>query len=448
MRSLPLLVLAALVLFPTRALGDPGYVEQQCRAGKVETCELAANLREDDGDIDGAVELTKRSCKPDTCTLWQLANRVSANGNPTRAATIVKDSCETYADQMSCYQLANRYRDGDGIARDLPKAVALFRRLCELPKGYGIGCQELSRLYKRGEGVPKSAAKAAQLQSRLAKIMDDFYFANEKSTAASVAANRASYETSAKGCVEGKADGCGTAVLLHLEDDVELAAKSAMIACKADAKQCYLLFMPVTSFLHRQKPSRAAELLQEGCDHDQNLCGAFAGWLAEGRLLPKDLPRARRLFIAACDSGLAYACDNAAQMTEDGEGGPRNAAVAVQLYRRGKLLASEIGDATAVKKRKDEHLAAAKQREAQDQHTAASVKMSAEADKEAAERKQLDDLVGPYEAELTALRAEEQDQRQSRRDGDRLGGGSPLEERRADWRATTARLIGEAVDAP
>ncbi len=53
------------------------------------------------------------------------------------------------------------YESGEGVTRDLARAVSLYQQACD--GGEAAGCSNLGALYESGEGVPQNSAHAATL---------------------------------------------------------------------------------------------------------------------------------------------------------------------------------------------------------------------------------------------------------------------------------------------
>src|SRR5204863_59065 len=66
-------------------------------------------------------------------------------------------------DARACAELARRYRAGDGVPRDLAKAVEAMQDGCEA--GEPALCVEAGRAVLRGEGVKSDPARARELFS-------------------------------------------------------------------------------------------------------------------------------------------------------------------------------------------------------------------------------------------------------------------------------------------
>ena len=73
-------------------------------------------------------------------------------------------------DGESCFMLGSLYYGGQGVARSLERAAALFDRSCTA--GFTRACGQLGESYLFGEGVPKDLGKAKQI---LEKACDGGY---------------------------------------------------------------------------------------------------------------------------------------------------------------------------------------------------------------------------------------------------------------------------------
>lgn len=93
-------------------------------------------------------------------------------------------------DANSCNNLGVRYEYGDGVAKDVSRAVQLYQKTCD--GGNALGCNNLGHMYEQGLGVAKSNVLAAQ-----------FFH---------------------KGCDLGNSDACANVVDVEVKAPVENAA--------------------------------------------------------------------------------------------------------------------------------------------------------------------------------------------------------------------------------
>jgi len=73
----------------------------------------------------------------------------------------------------SCTLLAQRLERGDGIALDLPRAVRLEERACEVLQDPGA-CVNAARMHAEGRGVPPSRARQIELLAAACTLGDPF----------------------------------------------------------------------------------------------------------------------------------------------------------------------------------------------------------------------------------------------------------------------------------
>jgi TPR repeat protein len=71
---------------------------------------------------------------------------------------------------FACTIVATRTERGDGVAKDLTRAVQLYERACELRDG--PSCVSAARMYASGRGVPPSRPKQIQLLSSACTLGD------------------------------------------------------------------------------------------------------------------------------------------------------------------------------------------------------------------------------------------------------------------------------------
>jgi TPR repeat protein len=70
----------------------------------------------------------------------------------------------------ACIVVANRTERGDGVGRDLTRAVQLHERACELRDA--PSCASAARMYASGRGVPPNRAKQLQLLASACMLGD------------------------------------------------------------------------------------------------------------------------------------------------------------------------------------------------------------------------------------------------------------------------------------
>jgi len=74
--------------------------------------------------------------------------------------------------------LAERYRSGKGVPKDMSKAAELYQKAAD--QGNHYAQNDLGMLYENGEGVPKDLNKARELYQKAADQGDTWAIENLK----------------------------------------------------------------------------------------------------------------------------------------------------------------------------------------------------------------------------------------------------------------------------
>ncbi len=78
---------------------------------------------------------------------------------------------------VDCAALGHLYRRGEEAPEDLSRAIAMFRRGCDLSSGaeeFGsYSCHFLAAFYESGEGVPQDLGRALQLYEKSCRAGND-----------------------------------------------------------------------------------------------------------------------------------------------------------------------------------------------------------------------------------------------------------------------------------
>ena len=152
-----------------------------------------------------------------------------------KAVGLYRKSCDK-GDASSCYSLAYMYEKGEGVTQNMQEAARLYRKACDL--GYAYACYNLAEMYREGKGVTKNMQEAVRLYN--------------------------------KACDLGYAYACYNLAYMY----------------------------------------------------------------EKGRGVTKNMQEAARLYRKACDEGNALSCDNLAEMYEEGKGVTKNMQEAVRLYNK------------------------------------------------------------------------------------------------------------------
>lgn len=291
---------------------------------------------------------------------------VSAKPVPSADPAALAKSCSG-GDPRACAELARRYRAGDGVSRDPARAVkaevdgcgAGEPALCveagrATLRGEGVrpdasrarelfgaacsgkataGCHDLALMLQNGAGVPQDAAGAVVFLEKgcagedgaACELLGDARHAGA-GTPRDLAAAQAAFE---RGCALLHFSSCTKlADLLRVQRQPQRATELYRKACAGEERDaCTVLELPV--------PCEGRDACLDAAD----LCADYlAGYdvLAEPSL-------ARSPCEKACAGGVGEACDNLADMFQEGLGVPRSRSHATALRKR----ACELGDRDA-----------------------------------------------------------------------------------------------------
>ncbi len=119
-------------------------------------------------DAARALTLYRKACslgEADDCFLlgkfYETGEHVKAN--PAEAASFHSRACELTLKKWGhegCHHLANHLLAGNGIQRDVPRAIALYEEACASPLQYPHACNALGVIYEKGDGVAKDLDQA------------------------------------------------------------------------------------------------------------------------------------------------------------------------------------------------------------------------------------------------------------------------------------------------
>lgn len=91
-----------------------------------------------------------------------------AANDPTPQA--LETRCQTERHAPSCYKLGFMHSVAMKVAKDLPRAAALFKQACDL--GNAPGCHDLGLMYERGNGMAKDQAKAEEMYAEEIRLTE------------------------------------------------------------------------------------------------------------------------------------------------------------------------------------------------------------------------------------------------------------------------------------
>ena len=227
----------------------------------------------DYGDLRDCTNQCKRqhagSCDYLSIMYW---NGDAVAKDEGKAIALSYQACDAGA-AHACSNLGKLYLSGTLVPKDQPRAVALFQQSCD--GGYAPGCWHAGVAYKFGEGIPKDYARAVALYQR--------------------------------GCDGGFAPAC-----LNLG------------------------FMYSHGLGVDRDEARAVAMYKRTCEGGlARGCANVGERYADGSFVKKDEAKAAALFKEACDAKDEIGCFNLGFAYEKGLGVPADRTKAVALYRDG-----------------------------------------------------------------------------------------------------------------
>ena len=273
------------------------------------------------------------SSLPDEETLQADRTRGADRGESLAA----DDDCR---DPLDCAQEAERYERGDGVERDMDRALVLYERACRrelwkactilgylLEGGHGaprnarratalyelacaggerVACSNLGLFYLDGHGVQRSPRRAASLFSKSCELGHGtgcVHLARVLETG--VGDRTSALYFRLKGCLAGQDDACAQLRRAPRAERTGVAAreKRAEAACtRGDGKACVVLGHLILEHQRgRRAEKRAFALYRKACDMSQAFgCLALARMFRDGRGVSVDRRRADSLGGRAC----------------------------------------------------------------------------------------------------------------------------------------------------
>jgi TPR repeat protein len=191
---------------------------------------------------------------------------------------ILEKRCD-WGNAHDCLELADRHRQGEGVAADHARAAPLYEKACA--EDLFEACAGAAWVYERGEGVTRDAARTHALYD--------------------------------KACTGGDLFSCGHLGWLLAEG--QLLDKDEVRGLLLSGKACdggQILACNTVGVIHvrRQEYGQAVPPFTRCCDAGEAVgCGNLALLHEQGRGVPRDPPRAVALHRKACDAGLASSCE-------------------------------------------------------------------------------------------------------------------------------------------
>ena len=276
-------------------------------------------------------QVSREGSTASTTVVTDSAEAAVANDNEkTDMDAVLPSNCEAgVGGWENCFQIAESYRKGNGVPRDVARAAQFYEHACDgghteacsilgliryggvvykeaCDGGDAEGCWHLGNIYEEGDGVPRDNGRAREY-FRLA-------------------------------CAGGSAQGCRDLARYVIGNDPSQAAELLKQSCDGgDATACNRLgVMYSVGNGVREDPSRAAELVRMACAGGEAWgCFNLGSYYEEGNGVPLDRVRAAEFYGRACEGGVAVACNGLGLLYFSGYGVSRNLGRAAELFRRG-----------------------------------------------------------------------------------------------------------------
>ena len=300
-----------------------------CEAGDALSCGRLGNvfLRADgkQHDLGRAEAYHHKACDlglPASCTAW---GALLATRAPAQAFPIFEKACAA-GHVVGCYDEGRALYTGQGVAKDVDRAVKLIVGACE--SGHPSACALAGSASMLGAGLPKDEAKAALYLSRACESDPSSVARADGSPAPSMGDSCAA----AAKLLEGRAktehekrrvatmleracdlgylvacnDAGSTFVELGTEADKAHGTKLVAAACdRGDVSGCGNMGI----FLMQTDPFTAAQYLTKACDgKNGQSCANLAFLYAHGTGVLVDLAKAVHLTERACELGNMPGC--------------------------------------------------------------------------------------------------------------------------------------------
>jgi hypothetical protein len=138
-----------------------------CQLGFADVCDVAAQLA---ADQNAGEHLAKTGCdagNKTSCARLATLLVTRSGGDVDRGRKMLEDLCaggtDKAASASACSQLGHLYEIGHGVARDMAKAIELYRKACSFADAQ---CVLLGDVYLRGNGVKASRSRAEELYKK------------------------------------------------------------------------------------------------------------------------------------------------------------------------------------------------------------------------------------------------------------------------------------------
>ncbi len=149
--------------------------QQACNLGAVEVCNTLGEIYERGHELEGGVEraeeLFRIACNGGSAAgCLNLGLALAARDDKKTAAQLFDRSC-TAGWTPGCHHFAVALENGDGLLKDVNRAVALYEDACA--NKFVDSCLALGGLFMTGERVERDAERASRYYGTALKVYDE-----------------------------------------------------------------------------------------------------------------------------------------------------------------------------------------------------------------------------------------------------------------------------------
>lgn len=262
------------------------------------------------------------------CCLSLHAVAQADAARPQASPAAQQAACDK-GDNRACSLLAYRYEDGNGVAKDAARAIALKERACDL--GNEAECFSLGYGYEKGKfGLPEDRARSAKFHLKACELGD-------KESCCNV------YRSCAR--FEGECQDPTKRDALYLRAARANDPEKDYLDCWIGGEAEYLLAIeagksqpaPAAPTAARQTPQAAepsVAALQGDCDRGSaKACFSLAEKYGTGKGVPKDEATSARLHEQACRGKFLLGCSVLGSLYLSGQGVPASIEQASAIWQ-------------------------------------------------------------------------------------------------------------------
>jgi TPR repeat protein len=146
--------------------------DRACEGGAVDVCNTLGEIVEQTGAVEGgqarAEQLYLKACEGGSAPgCLNLGHMAAARDEKERAFGLFEKSCNG-GWAAGCHQVAASYEQGEGVAKNITKAVEFYTHACD--SEYVESCTVLANLYLAGDTVTKDVAAAMRFYGQALKL--------------------------------------------------------------------------------------------------------------------------------------------------------------------------------------------------------------------------------------------------------------------------------------